>query len=369
MDGRWGGQVQAEDDGLAVTGTSEAPVGEIASLDGLRAVAIGIVFAAHAGISAAIPGGFGVTVFFFLSGYLITTLLQREFDRTGGLDFGAFYMRRLLRLGPPILVTLALGALLVTLGFIEGEVDAATLSSQIFFYYNYFALYGDRHEIFGTEIFWSLAVEEHFYLLWPALFLAIGRGWLGLRSVVALLLIIPAWRWVRFSLLGHDDLAIYMSSDTRMDSLLFGCLLALMQARGLTRRWLPQGRARFGVMAVALAAILASFALRDPSFRATFRYSVQGLALMPLFHYAVTRAEDAMFRPLNWGWVRRIGVYSYTIYLCHFGVLIALIYWEVAPLGSATLFLAAGAISLAYAALMHVLVERPLMVLRRRFAR
>lgn len=345
------------------------PRGDIAALDGLRAVSIVIVFAAHAGISAAVPGGFGVTVFFFLSGYLITTLLQREYDRTGGVDLGAFYMRRLLRLGPPILVTLAVGAVLVWAGVFQGEVEWRTLSSQVFFYYNYFAQYGDRHEIFGTEILWSLSVEEHFYLIWPALFLGIARGWVGLRFLGLLLVASLVWRWVRFSVLGHDELAIYLSSDTRMDGLLYGCLLALMQARGIAGRIMPQGMARHLVLLGALVVILASFVLRDDTFRSTLRYSLQGAALMPVFYYAVTRAGDWYFRPLNWAWVRRIGVWSFTIYLCHFGVIIALVDWAVAPLGSIQLFVLAAALSLTFAAVMHAVVEWPVMRLRQKFAR
>jgi peptidoglycan/LPS O-acetylase OafA/YrhL len=245
--------------------------GQIPSLDGIRAVSILIVFASHAGVSAAIPGGFGVTVFFFLSGYLITTLLQREHDRTGGVDLGAFYIRRVLRLAPPILLTLAVGALLVWLGVFAGEVEGWTLASQVFFYYNYFTQFGQVHEIAGTGILWSLSVEEHFYLLWPALFLGIARGRLGLRFVLALLVLSLVWRWVRFSLLGHDEWFIYQSSDTRLDSLLYGCLLALMQARGLAGRWFVQSAARYAVMLGALGLILVSFVVRDPVFRSTLR--------------------------------------------------------------------------------------------------
>ncbi|MGO4907066.1 acyltransferase family protein [Pseudorhodobacter sp. W20_MBD10_FR17] len=351
-----------------MTASSSLPNGHIPSLDGIRAVSIAIVFASHAVVSAAIPGGFGVTVFFFLSGYLITTLLQREYDRTGGVDLGAFYMRRLLRLGPPILLTLALGAVLVWLGVFAGEVEGWTLASQVFFYYNYFTQFGQVHEIAGTGILWSLSVEEHFYLLWPALFLWVARGWLGLRAIVGLLVISLVWRWVRISVLGHDEWTIYQSSDTRLDSLLYGCLLAMMQARGLAERWFAQGRGRYLVMLAALVLVLASFLVRDPVFRSTLRYSLQGVALMPLFYYAVTRAQDWYFRPLNWGWVQQIGVYSFTIYLCHFGITLAL---EAHGLsfGSLLFVMLAAMLSLGYAALMYWGVERPIKGLRRRFAR
>ena len=83
----------------------------IPSLDGIRAIAVLIVFLSHVGLPY-IPGGFGVTIFFFLSGYLITTLLRREYERSNRIDFKKFYMRRVLRILPPFYVVLflAIGA-------------------------------------------------------------------------------------------------------------------------------------------------------------------------------------------------------------------------------------------------------------------
>ena len=86
----------------------------IPSLDGLRCIAILPVFASHAlesaGLARVVPGNFGVTLFFFLSGYLITTLMRLEFERTGSLSFRMFYLRRALRIMPTCYVVLALAA-------------------------------------------------------------------------------------------------------------------------------------------------------------------------------------------------------------------------------------------------------------------
>src|SRR5689334_10066848 len=78
----------------------------IPSLDGIRAAAVGLVFLAHAGLNERVPGNFGVTVFFFLSGFLITTLLRMEFDKTGRISLKAFYPRRTLRILPPMYLVL-----------------------------------------------------------------------------------------------------------------------------------------------------------------------------------------------------------------------------------------------------------------------
>ena len=127
---------------------ASAPRGVIPSLDGFRFLAVLVVFLGHVGLSSRIPGGFGVTVFFFLSGYLITTLLTREHDRHGRIAFGAFFARRAVRLLPPLLVTLAAAAVLAWFGLVRGDLDPRTFASQILFYYNYYAIYGDA----GTSV-------------------------------------------------------------------------------------------------------------------------------------------------------------------------------------------------------------------------
>ena len=101
---------------LSVIKGSPSDKGNIPSLDGLRAISILIVLVSHAGYGSVVPGGLGVTIFFFLSGYLITTLLMDERERLGRIHIGKFYLRRVLRLFPPLLVTLAVAYSLVWLG-------------------------------------------------------------------------------------------------------------------------------------------------------------------------------------------------------------------------------------------------------------
>lgn len=339
----------------------------IPSLDGIRAISIAIVFFAHAGLSDRIPGGFGVTVFFFLSGFLITTLLTREYDAHDRIAFGAFYMRRLLRLGPPLLVTLAAAAAVAAAGLAPGDLDIRTFLAQIFFYYNYFSLYGGAGDsVDGLGVLWSLSVEEHFYMLWPVLFLAIARRWIGATHVAAMLMAILAWRCVRFFHFGADEWTIYISSDTRMDGLLFGCLLALMDWRRVSARVFPGGGRGTAICCVALLVLLASFLIRDPGFRSTIRYTLQGAALAPLFYYAIAYPRFWVFRWLNWAPIRRIGLYSYTIYLAHY-VIIRVLEGAGMENGDRIIFIPAAAVlSIGYAALVFELAERPLRPLRKR---
>lgn len=340
---------------------------KIPSLDGFRAVSIAIVFASHAGVSSLIPGGFGVTVFFFLSGFLITSLLITEHERYGSIGIKAFYLRRIVRLGPPLLVTLVFAALLVLLGLAEGDLAFPTIVSQVFFYSNYFTLYGPSsgNNVDGLGILWSLAVEEHFYLFYPWFFLLLIGGRIGLRTLLTVLSIVLIWRMVCFWGFGAHEWKIYTRTDTRIDSMLYGCLLALMVERGLVKRFFPT-KYMYPLLSLATLVLIVTFLVRDPAFRSTLRYSLQGLALLPIFYFAVSRHEFWLFRPLNWKLMQRIGQYSYTLYLVHFVIVKALIFNGVAD-GNMPLFVAIAAIfSVAYSAAVFEFVEKPFKPLRQR---
>src|SRR5262245_11036580 len=122
-----------------------------------------IVFLAHAGLGDRIPGGFGVTVFFFLSGYLVTTLLRMEHDRHASVSLRAFYLRRVLRIWPPFYTVLTFAMLLTISGLLPGELEFRPVFAQWMHFANYWiVLNGYDGLAAGTVVYWSLAVEEHF---------------------------------------------------------------------------------------------------------------------------------------------------------------------------------------------------------------
>lgn len=344
------------------------PQSYIPSLDGLRAVSVTLVFLAHAGVSQAIPGGFGVTVFFFLSGYLITTLLIQEYETYGSIAIKEFYLRRLVRLAPPLLVTLAFSTVLVMLGIAVGKLDLGTFLSQIFFYYNYYALAvsgGPAASVDGLGILWSLAVEEHFYLIYPWIFVALFTGRSTLTKITIALIITLIWRSIRFLVLEHDAFTIYISTDTRIDSILYGCLLAVMTAQGVAKG-IFRDRLLYPFVLGGLVVLMVTFLLRDDVFRSTIRYSLQGIALMPLFYYAIAHPDKWLFRPLNWKPVRRVGQWSYTLYLAHFVIIKAMIFNGFLT-GNVLIFATTAALlSLAYSALVFEFFEKPFKPLRQR---
>lgn len=349
----------------------------IPSLDGLRAVAIFIVFLSHAGLSHIVPGLFGVTIFFFLSGYLITTLMRMECERTGGVSLRDFYMRRALRIFPPFYLVLGIIAVLIITGSVEGGFSWSAMAAQAGFVSNYWEIQG-RPQPFGTEVMWSLAVEEHFYLLFPLFYLALRRvlpdrkhQFMMLLSICGLVL---AWRM----LLVHGWQVIDLHSgsshhprtchgtDTRLDGLLFGCALAVFGNPALDAGGGYPRLMLWVALPLSVVVLLASFVLRDVAFRETWRYTIQGLALMPIFIVVIRYADWMPFRFLNWSWVRKMGVLSYAFYLIH-SLVIALVKIHL-PVSKLWQGVTSFVISMALAWLMNAFIEKPCARLKKRFA-
>ena len=326
-----------------------------------------LVFVAHAGWEHVVPGGFGVTVFFFLSGYLITTLLRRELEHTGSVSFSKFYLRRAYRIFPPLYIVLAIGLILALAGVNEHQIRPWAVVSEVLFWSNYYNIsYGGHYFVPGTAVYWSLAVEEHFYFVFPLVFWATARrmSYTGAaRLLLALCLLALAWRCWLFIHVGVTAQYTYSATDARFDSLLFGCILGLWMNPAADGDWKIGNRSRQVVFALSVIALLATFLYRDETFRQTFRYTLQGVALFPLFWLAVRHPDWIVFRWLNWRPVRFFGVISFTFYLCHLLMLkfadqLADDRGQVAMIGFSLSFI--------FATSMYFLVERPIAALRRR---
>ncbi|AYO84882.1 acyltransferase family protein [Methylobacterium brachiatum] len=351
------------DSGSQRTGDVPSAMPYLPQLDGVRALAILIVFAAHCGYSHVVPGGFGVTVFFFLSGYLITTLLRIERGRTGTVSLAAFYLRRSLRILPPLYLTLAATGALYAAGLLDWmRVEPVAVLGQVLFLTNYPGL-------FGTEAvlpvpLWSLAIEEHFYLVFPlAYFLWLGRlqprraalACLGICAAVLAIRCVNVWRLPDYSL-------NYSWTHTRIDAILFGCCLGLWNNPVIPadRAWRPT----LWPVAASLAVILLTLAVRDPAFRETLRYTLQSAALFVPFAYLL-HGEGWAVRWLSARPMRQLGLWSYSFYLAHMAV-VALVLHLAPGLHGLTLMLAAFPLTLLWCWGMYGLVERPCARLRRR---
>jgi peptidoglycan/LPS O-acetylase OafA/YrhL len=340
----------------------------IPSLDGIRAVAIAMVFFAHSGLEDVIPGGLGVTIFFVLSGYLITTLMRIEYDKTGSFHFRGFYLRRVLRLMPPLFIIVFFDLLLTAVGVIDDHFSITGLLSVLFYFGNYHLIVADFHGIpAGLSVIWSLAIEEQYYLLFPplaVLLFRIGLTGISAATLFALCLAVLGWRYWLI-LHGASDNYLYMATDARVDSILTGSLMAV-----LYNPWLDPVTPRkplkdWLVISVCITVLLGTLLYRDDFFRQTLRYTLQNFAIAPLIYLAVVRADRLPFRWLNTRPIVYVGSISYTVYLAHHIVMYGLTkYWP--QLNWIELSLVTAVLTLAVAEPMRRWVEEPCARLRKR---
>lgn len=349
-----------------VAGEKEAAF-HIPSLDGLRAVAWAIVFFSHVGPTRFVPGGFGVTIFFFLSGFLITTLMRLEAERTGRVQLRQFYLRRALRILPPMYLALAL-AVILSLG-LGAALSGTALTLQVLHFTNYHVALGGTGRALGTDVLWSLSVEEHFYLAFPLAFIALRRFVAPLERQAAILLgacaLLLAWRLVLVGVLHTPPEYTMHATDARVDSILFGCALALYRNPALPGPQVPVA-AVWCAFAVGLVVLLLTIVSRDAFFRETLRYSLQGLALAPVFVAAIRFPRSLPFRLLNTRALRWVGVLSYSLYLVHLPIIQVLRLRLRAPEGVLTLL--AFAVSISLASAIYYAIEKPCARLRRRLS-
>ena len=374
--------------------------GYLPALDGLRAVAVLLVVASHAGLERVVPGGLGVTVFFAVSGFLITRQIVAQHRRDGRVGLGGFYRRRLLRLVPAwfAYVALAGGAFALAGGWVGPGGWAAALGQGA----NYYQLAsGYRSTLPGVRhpfnILWSLAVEDHFYLVWPAALLAcLARGRLGWALGLCLAVCAAALAW-RLWLLGdcfgprpgawaclriEDNPAfrynrLYLATDTRLDSIAWGAVPALLLA--LRPAWGARLAAMRVVPALALALLAASLALGGawaaalpgqagvvlggPAGREALRTTVQGAALAVLVP-AVALTTHRWRRALEGRAALLVGRASYSVYLWHWGAFA--LADGLAARGSAGWVALALPLAAGLSAASFLGIERPMLRARRR---
>ncbi len=208
------------------------------ALDGLRAIAIGLVFAEHFG--GFLPGTLGVDVFFVLSGYLITGLLVSERDRRGRVSFRSFYRRRALRLMPAYLAMTALTVVAADAlgGGKSGSLVRQGLVHSLTYTSNFATAFHrwDAETPRLWEFTWSLAAEEQFYLLWPVL-LVLGLRLARSQRSRLFLGVLPFAGFLASAVWSYHLVAVHapfmriaVAPDTRSSGLLLGCAVAIWQS-------------------------------------------------------------------------------------------------------------------------------------------
>jgi peptidoglycan/LPS O-acetylase OafA/YrhL len=347
----------------------------IPGLDGIRAIAFLLVFGAHATpgrISLFIPATLGVTIFFFLSGFLITTLLRKELNRTGTISLTGFYIRRALRIFVPLYIVYGLAAIFAPLVPTENPGNGLGWISMLLYFYNY-AIAAHLPAVVppGLSVIWSLAVEEHFYILFPLLYIVLARRRVSAstrnRLLVGFCALELVWRIVLVLVFHQAGFWTYFATDARLDSILWGCILALNNNPIFgDPSILPRGREKllFGFSVLMLGYSLVP---RNLLYKESFRYSLQAVLLYIIFSFVIPNIRHWSVRWLEWTPLRYIGWISYVLYLCHVFILEALRHripdnlWITAPLGLA--------ISVVFATITRYALELPLQRLRGRFRR
>ncbi|HXI77412.1 MAG TPA: acyltransferase, partial [Steroidobacteraceae bacterium] len=293
----------------------------IPSLDGIRGLSFLMVFATHAGLQAVVLGDFGVTVFFYLSGFLITTLLRFEFEKNGSINVRHFWLRRALRILPPFYLAVAGATLITLILYPANTMHGSSMAAEVFFYANYWGIYGENREAPGTGVVWSLAVEEHFYLLFPLLYIYMQKWRMSrlgqarlLWSICALILV---WRCVLVLLMHASSVRIYLATDTRVDSILFGCALAVWNNPVLDAARLPPNIWKFVLFPGALVVLVLCLAYRGTMFDEIWGFSIEGAALTLVFIAAVRFYDWPLIRVLNSRPLAYLGLLSYSLYLIH----------------------------------------------------
>jgi peptidoglycan/LPS O-acetylase OafA/YrhL len=284
----------------------------IPTLDGWRALAVIGVILFHGrigffheyglGARLAARGGLGVDIFFAISGFLICGLLLDELAKSDRINLGRFYVRRAFRILPPYYAALA-GICLAGL-FAAVPVNYSNLPSCLLFYRNYTPVGIDYHGGYFTAHFWSLAVEEHFYLLFP-LFLLLLKPKRAGKVAVGLAVVVFAWRQIFPTL--HPGVSYLTHTDIKIDGLIWGCVAAIYfpaikrfcERLHFSQLWLPIG------LAVVVAEGLHSSALMSMS-----------VVLLPALVLSTVIQPNSMLgrvlecKPLRW-----IGSLSYSLYL------------------------------------------------------
>jgi peptidoglycan/LPS O-acetylase OafA/YrhL len=302
-------------------------------LDGIRAIAILLVLAQHINLpSSTLAGMVGVNLFFVLSGYLITSLLLREREVTGRIDLRSFYERRIRRLIPALVaVLIATGALMAILGRFGEYLPQAAVS---FFYV------ADIAKAIGYDLgyvghTWSLALEEQFYLLWPALLIFLPRRFLAPVAIAGIVGAVA----LQF-LLVPDDILAHFRPDVRADAVLWGCLIALVPAALKVPRW------------ATAAALIGVIGLSFTPFPWPHAISVSSVLSAIFIAGAATLAPMLSVRPLV-----RIGQISYGMYLWH-AIPVGLLNDETAA-GNVLAMVAVVVITIAVALASERWVEKP----------
>jgi peptidoglycan/LPS O-acetylase OafA/YrhL len=338
-------------------------------LDGLRAIAVLLVMGVH--IFHWPSGGFlGVDLFFVLSGFLITTLLLEEWDRRSSIRLGFFYVRRVLRLYPALVLMVAA---YVFVGFVTRQTGLDARLHTALFGVTYLSNVAPTFwsSISGTTELahlWTLATEEQFYLLWPPVLVLLLHKRVGTRGLfVALVGIALVMGFLRAAQPTGDvavRILIFLPS-VRFDVILVGCACAVWNWRRASSP--APGRITRGAIAAGVLTVIALVVHNEGSSFMRFGGFTLTAVLSSMIVLALLTPDSAGARLLSTRPLVYLGRISYGVYLWHFLVYEGALYAVRAHMPSASVRVVAALASVAIAAASYELVERRFLRLKKRF--
>ena len=354
---------------------AEAPVAARAglayepALDGLRGIAIAGVLAYHALAAAGHPGwvrgGFiGVSVFFTLSGYLITTLLLTEHDRSGRVDLGRFVSRRIRRLSPALLVTVLAVIVLSALDVLSAHASDA--AAAVWSVTNWHVIAGGESQLLRTIVgplgpTWSLAVEEQLYVLLVVAVILSMRSRQPERTLLVVALGAALLSTVLAMTVSHWNPRLEFGTDVRAAEVALGVALAVVLRSGRVRP--TTARQGDAVAWVGLAIIVSGFFWIDLTPPWILRGGYPVLAIVSAATLTGLLAHGRVAALLSRRALVALGRISYSLYLVHWPVISVLTPRRLGFGGVGHAALTA-AVSVAVAVLLHVAIEQPVRRMR-----
>ncbi len=304
--------------------------GRIPSLDGLRCVAVLCVLLAHGWYSLKIPaflmsyrhsyGVLGVTIFFVLSGFLIYNLTYKEICKSGKFDWKAFYLRRVLRIFPCFYFYLIVVFIISLLGYYT--VTWQVFLSTATFTYNYQHLWYSNHpkpnDFHVLAQYWTLSLEEQFYLFWPLLVLLIFRKNIQ-TSLFIVIFAAPILRVLTYFFIPEWRGQLMMMAHTGFDSIAAGVLLGELMVRERSKKILldiAENRWSVGLSVLFLLFLSPFFKVTfQGSYNITIGATLDFIAIGILMVAVIHQKNSLAYRLLNWSPVVFIGTLSYSLYI------------------------------------------------------
>lgn len=341
----------------------------VQELDGLRAIAVMLVLVLHADPTLQFfPGGFiGVDIFFVLSGYLITTNLLREYINNGEVSLKWFFIRRLARLWPALFAML----IVITLAdiTINGQIQARTLK-ELAIASLHISNWARAFDVLPMHYFghtWSLAIEEQFYLLWPAVVVCLWNGRDKLRRLTYLALVITGLSVLWLAFLQQEGASInrmYNGLDTRVMGLMSGAVLSLMRFRVVLPATSGGAKSKirgshYLLLTCSLLCVSTPFWMRyDAYYMYPYGLLLVSVGMCCILQIVLNNQFQRLNAVLRYKPLVYLGVISYGLYLWHYPV-----FQIVRSFGATVLqtLLIGGSAAFLISVLSYGLLERPLL--------